>query len=151
MKIKFGYLSEKGIETVLSEFNAYALSNLNWGGELRKEGDEVILTLTTGNKWILDTAKGTLAYEGSRRGFNKLTPFVNVKLHHDHLLVDVEKNDIVEKSEILTPLEYQTTFPTLKWSEYLEPLLDMPEFAVVFDAYGTPRRVVPYKNVYPPK
>jgi hypothetical protein len=152
MKIKFGYLSEKGIQTIIEEFNLYVFENSpNWGGELKKEGDEIQLILTTGNKWILNKAEGTLSYEGSRRGFNKMTPFKNVKLYHDHLLVyTVIENDIIEEMEKLLPIEYETTYPSLKWSEYLEPLFDMPEFAVVFDAYGTPRRVVPYKNVYKP-
>jgi hypothetical protein len=154
MKITFSGLSDKGIQTIIDEFNAYVLENSpNWGGELIKEGDEIQLILTTGNKWILNKRRGELAYEGSRAGFQKLTPFKNVRIISEGLLVytSFDEHGVIKSWDKLYVLKYQTTYPTLKWNERIEQLLDMPEFGVIYDHNNIPLRIAPYKNVYPKK
>jgi hypothetical protein len=151
MKITFSGLSDRGIQTIENEFNAYVLSQEQpWGGDLEKEGDEIRLILTTGNKWILNKRTGELSYEGSRDGFQKLTPFTRVRITKDGLLVytEIDENDVIKKWDTLYVLSYHTTHPTLKWWERVEQLQQMPEFGVIFDHNGIPLRVAPYKNVY---
>jgi hypothetical protein len=151
MRITFSGLSDKGIETIENEFNSYVLSQEQpWGGELKKEGDEITLILTTGNKWVLNKRLGELTYEGSRHGFVKLTPFKNVRITKEGLLVytSFDEHGVVEGWDQLYVLSYETSYPSLKWYERIEQLLQMPEFGVIFDHNGIPLRVAPYKNVY---
>jgi hypothetical protein len=123
------------------EFTAPDGTEEHWWGE-KIEGRSILtLKLTTGNMWtVCFDFLPTLTYQGSRAGFRKLTPLMG-------------KAEVTEKGIILFGEEfpvsvYETTMPSLKFFEYLEPLAEMPDKAVVRGLYHEALRVIPYKNVY---
>jgi hypothetical protein len=144
MKISFRIEDEKQYEKLKEVLLKYA-SQENWAGNLEQEGDTITLYLTTGNKWIL--SKDRLTYEGSRHGFHSFTPFGGRGRIDEKGYIEIYEEDSVETVK-LELVEYTTTNPHLKWWERVEQLLEEPDKAVVLDQYGTPLRVVPYKNVY---
>jgi hypothetical protein len=153
------------VEAILSIFKKYR--ELNWDDEVRfgeayfDSGDEKILRLSTGNRWIVRVSEQTLTYEGSRAGFVALTPFNNLDtaapcayIYNDErgkgieisAPRDVTGGDAVFQRAELT--QYETSHPELKewryFSAVLEPLGEDRGKAVVMNP--GPKRIVNYKR-----
>jgi hypothetical protein len=144
MKITFKIEDKEQYEKLKQILQKYA-SQEDWAGTIEQEGDKITVILTTGNRWVL--SKDRLTYEGSRAGFHAFTPFSGRGRIDEQGFIEIYLPESVESVK-LELVEYTTTNPHLKWWERVEPLLQEPDKAVVLDQYGTPLRVVPYKNVY---
>jgi hypothetical protein len=156
----------ENVEAILSIFKKYR--ELNWDPDVRFEeryydwGDEKVLQLCTGNRWIVRVSEQTLTYEGSRAGFVALTPFNNLDtaapcayIYNDErgkgieisAPRDVTGGDAVFQRAELT--QYETSHPELKewryFSATVEPLEEEPGKAVVMNP--GPKRIISYTQV----
>jgi len=156
MRIKFK-IPREWAELIAEQFAKYAAMNEDfemWGGSLCRDPSRTILTHCTGNRWTVDISEGTLTYEGSREGFNALTPFpfaeetvVNAELLFSppRLVFYAERKELELSDKDI--VEYETTYEGLQWYQRIKKLEGEPDKAVVLEG-NTPIKVVPYKNVY---
>lgn len=131
-----------------------------WGASLTQDENFIRLTHCTGNSWEFrySTEGVEIEYSGSRAGFHQ-SPLWDrdgkflMKQHntrHPHGITVYyfsAPDDAFISLGFFELTYYCSSNPSLKWYERIVPLLDDPSHAVVF-WYGTPIRVVPYKNVY---
>jgi hypothetical protein len=143
--LKISFRVNEGQYEKLKQILLKYASQEDWAGTIEEEGDSVTIILTTGNRWKLERDK--LTYQGSRHGFLSFTPFEGRGvIFPEEGAIEVAGQDLNYMR--LELIEYTTTNPHLKWWERVKQLEEEPDKAVVLDQYGTPLRVVPYKNVY---
>jgi hypothetical protein len=166
MKVTFDLESEEAVEAVLAVFKKYR--ELNWDPDVRFEeryydwGDEKVLQLCTGNRWIVRVSEQTLTYEGSREGFVALTPFSNLntaspcaRIYNNERGRGIElyvpreltgRDAVLQRAELC---QYETSHPDLKDPQYfsatIEPLREEPGKAIIMNP--GPKRVVSYSPV----
>jgi hypothetical protein len=164
MKVTFDLESEEAVEAVLAVFKKYR--ELNWDPDVRFEeryydwGDEKVLQLCTGNRWIVRVSEQTLTYVGSRAGFVALTPFNNLDTEACAHIYNDERGKGIEiyapkavtggegVHQRATLCQYETSHPELTdwryFSAVLEPLGEDRGKAVVMNP--RPERIVNYKR-----
>lgn len=163
-RIVDNYDNLKVFQTLRSKVIDYwkTIEDFPCGASLTQDDENFIrLTHCTGNSWeFRKNSEGIeIEYRGSRAGFHQSPlwdKYAGKFLMKEHSTDGVQgitvyyfapEEDAFVSLAFFELTYYCTTNPSLKWYERIVPLLDDPSHAVVF-WFGTPIRVVPYKNVY---